>query len=150
MEINRYPYDIQTSPNLYDTNYLATNVLAPSRIVPPTEKRRYDAQNEKFKQMFKERREQTLHSTFINVDSRNRNKLNEPVISDSLVVLGTNPFQFFKNNNEVFVTQPNHGFTINSRVFITNVSPSIFILDSPFEARKDSSVVRILFPNGTG
>jgi len=83
--------------------------------------------------------------TRLNIDSKNRNLVPKNILSNEKYIL-SNMFDFEKNSNMIIINIPNHGFVINDKITIENISYPEFYLDS-FEFIKKSEYVKILHYN---
>ena len=59
--------------------------------------------------------------TYVNIDSRHRNKHPNNVVESNLNTLTSDPITTTINSNEIKINIPNHTFAVNDKILIQNV-----------------------------
>lgn len=59
--------------------------------------------------------------TYLNINSRDRDK-NPSIISEESISLDNNPISFTDGSKVIFISHPNHSFSVNERIIMTGIT----------------------------
>ena len=68
--------------------------------------------------------------TYVNIDSRFRNKYPQNIVESNLITLPSNPIETTLNSTEIKINIPDHSFAVNDKILIQNVIGKNKILNS--------------------
>lgn len=88
-----------------------------------------------------------IYTHYINVDSAQRNKVDENIYSNEIINLPPYPLRFINSSPIVTIELPNHQFKPDDRIALNNIVSKNNILQNVIMVKKNSMFVRFLHPN---